>query len=93
MNKIINKNYRIAPVIWLVKDEESTKFHIHRDDYFGTVATILGLIAQTIEKKQPANRQLLIKILDNLKRDFMFLQKNYRIERAYNLKVKKKTKK
>lgn len=74
-----NKKYRINPVIWFVKDEETTKFHVHRDDYFGTIATILDLVKQSVDKDRPANRELIEKTLENLEKDLLFLQENYKI--------------
>jgi hypothetical protein len=49
--------------------------HIEADDYFGTLATILDLITQ--EKKKVEKGQN--KILQKLKNDLIYLQKNYKI--------------
>ena len=73
------KKYKITPLLWLVKDEASVKFHIKSDDYFGTMATILGLLKQQIKNSDVKNVAILKKTLDNLEKDLMFLQKNYRI--------------
>lgn len=53
--------------------QKSVKFHVESDDYFGTLATILGLLRQT------SNIGKGNKILKRLEKDLMFLQKNYRI--------------
>ncbi len=50
----------------------SLKFHIDNNDYFGSLATILSLLAQ---KAKDSDRKMLEKIVANL----MYLQKNYRI--------------
>lgn len=77
--KIKNRKYQITPVIWFVKDEKSVKFHVQNDDYFGTIATIMSLIEQKIEKADPENKMSLKKSLKNMGKDLMFLQKNYKI--------------
>ena len=54
--------------------KESIKFHIKNDDYFGTLATVLSLIRQTL-----VNSNEHINTLGNLVKDSMFLQKEYKI--------------
>ena len=54
--------------------EKSVKFHIENNDYFGTLATVLSLIKQTLEKNQKH-----IEILDSIEKDLMYLQANYKI--------------
>jgi hypothetical protein len=73
------KKYKITPLIWCVKDEASTKFHIKNNDYFGTIATVLSLIKQQIKKDDVKNAAALEKTLKNLETDLLFLQKNYQI--------------
>ena len=80
------KKYKIKALTWMVRDEDSVKFHVKSDDYFGTVATVLGLIRQEIEKGRPANRKALNETWKNLTDDLLFLQKNYQI----NPKIKNK---
>ena len=70
--------YHIKPVVWLVKDEASVEFHVQNDDYFGTMATLLDLIKQEIYKDKGQTEQVK-KTLDNMEKDFMWLQKNYKI--------------
>ena len=48
------------------------EFHIKSNDYFGTLATILSLIAQN-NKLPNAEQKSLNKIIN----DLMYLQKNY----------------
>lgn len=71
-------NYKIKPLVWLVKDEKSVKFHVKNDDYFGTIATLLGLIKQEISKSQNNSKKIKT-TFDNIEKDFMWLQKNYKI--------------
>ena len=54
--------------------KKSLEFHIKSDDYFGTLATVLSLIRQT-----PENIGKYIKTLDNLEKDLLYLQKEYKI--------------
>lgn len=53
---------------------KSIKFHIKSDDYFGTLATILSLISQSLE-----NNKQSIKVLNNIVKDLLYLQKEYKI--------------
>jgi hypothetical protein len=55
--------------------EKSVNFHIKSGDYFGTLATVLSLIRQSLGLKEKRNA----KILENLEKDLLFLQKRYRI--------------
>lgn len=60
------------------------QFHIKSDDYFGTLATVLSLMSEAIERII-AEEKKNIRLLNILKKDLLYLQNNYRI-------VKKKTK-
>lgn len=73
------KKYQIKPLVWLVKDEASVKFHVKSNDYFGTIATILNLLKQQIKKNDGQRASVLKKTLKNLEKDLLFLQKNYQI--------------
>ncbi len=54
--------------------------HIEQDDYFGTLATVLNLARQTLEKDMRGpKKNWHIKLLQSLEEDLMFLQENYRI--------------
>lgn len=72
------KKYQIKPLVWLVKDETSVKFHVASDDYFGTIATVLSLVRQEMKKGGP-RAAALKKTLDNVEKDLLFLQKHYQI--------------
>lgn len=58
--------------------KESLEFHIKSGDYFGTVATVLSLVEETMlkDKKHKAIFKRLIK-------DLMYLQKEYKIIKKY----------
>ena len=56
--------------------------HIERDNYFGTLATVLNMARQTLEKDMRGpKKNWHIKLLESLEEDLMFLQKNYKIEK------------
>jgi len=57
--------------------QKSLKFHIKSDDYFGTLATIISLVRQNVEKGEIT--KLNIKMLNNAEKDLMFLQGGYRV--------------
>ena len=82
------EKYKIKPLLWLVKDEASTKFHISQDDYFGTIATILSLLRQAAEKNPETINPDFYKAFENLEKDLVWLQKNYQIKP----RIKKKNK-
>jgi len=82
------KKYKITPLVWLVQDEASVKFHVASDDYCGTIATVLSLLEQQIKKDGVKNTVLLAKTIRNLKKDLLYLQKNYQIRpKAKNKKI------
>jgi len=75
----MSEKYSIKPLVWLVKDEASTRFHVEQDDYFGTIATIISLIRQKIEKNPAAYAPDFKAALLNLEHDLTWLQTNYQI--------------
>lgn len=54
--------------------QKSVKFHIESSDYFGTLATVLSLI-----KQSPGNIKEHERGLNNVIKDLMYLQKEYKI--------------
>lgn len=79
------EEYKIEPLVYLVEDAGSVKFHVKNDDYFGTIATVLSLIRQDITKNNRYDAAVLEKLLVNLEGDLNILQKNYQIKaRAKN---------
>ncbi len=73
------KKYEIKPLLWLVRDESSVKFHVASDDYFGTIATVLSLVKQQIKRSDSPKAATLRNTLKNIEIDLLFLQKNYQI--------------
>jgi len=56
--------------------------HIEQDDYFGTLATVLNMARQTLEKDMRGpKKNWHIKLLQSLEEDLMFLQENYKIDK------------
>ena len=56
--------------------------HIENDDYFGTLATVLNMARQTLEKDMRGpKKNWHIKLLQSLEKDLMYLQENYKIVR------------
>ncbi len=73
------ERYLIKPLVWLVKDEASVRFHVEQDDYFGTIATIISLIRQRIQENPAAYTPDFKDALLNLENDLAWLQANYQI--------------
>ena len=56
--------------------------HIINDDYFGTLATVLNMARQTLEKDMRGpKKNWHIKLLQSLEDDLAYLQKNYKIKK------------
>jgi hypothetical protein len=57
--------------------EQSLQFHIEADDYFGTLATVLDLLRQDLDRRgyKPHGRTL-----SRLRDDLVYLQRSHRIE-------------
>ncbi len=58
-------------------NEDRIKFHIEANDYFGTVATVLDLLAQ--DRGGPIRHA---ETPRRLRDDLLYLQRGYRIEKA-----------
>jgi hypothetical protein len=59
-------------------NEASLQFHIEKNDFFGTLATVLDLVSQDLRKKAHLNNtETLLRQRDRL----MYLQREYRIEK------------
>lgn len=86
------KKYEIKSLLWLIKDEVGTKFHVANDDYFGTMATVLSLLKQQLKKNGLKNYVALQETFSNLENDLLFLQKNYQINSRTQSKPKTKNK-
>lgn len=92
--KIINSNYKIKSSFFLLNDEESAKYHLLSNDYFGTIATIISLVSQKLKlnKLKKEEKDDIIKILENLENDLVFIQNNYRTETIKKLNNSKNEK-
>jgi len=56
--------------------EENLKFHIQKDDFFGTLATVLDLHRQIVEKN---GNIIQSEFLENVNENLLYLQKHYKI--------------
>ena len=76
------------PKYWSVNDKpkrgydrESLLFHISKNDYFGTLATVLGLMEE-IARNEKLSPEIYAWQLESLRRagsDLLYLQENYQI--------------
>jgi len=57
-------------------DKENLKFHIDKNDYFGTLATVLDLVRQNLN---PYTQKEERKILKDKVNELMHLQDKYKI--------------
>ena len=57
-------------------DIKGLKFHIESDDYFGTLATVLSLLKQSLSGKKTLEN---LKLLDSKVEELMYLQNSYKI--------------
>jgi hypothetical protein len=56
--------------------DASIQFHIENNDYFGTLATVIDLVCQDLQKNgQNRNAEILQRLRDNL----VYLQHSHRI--------------
>ena len=56
--------------------DASIQFHIEENDYFGTLATVIDLVSQDLQKNgQKRNAEILQRLRDNL----VYLQRSHRI--------------
>jgi hypothetical protein len=76
----MSKKYQIKNLVWFVKDEQSTKFHVAADDYFGTIATIISLMKQKLEKNPMECPPDFKDTFERLEKDLTWLQNNYQIK-------------
>jgi len=77
LNFILERFYPACGILRAMT-EESLQFHIEAKDYFGTLATVLDLVGQDLQKKgQHRNAETLLRQREGL----MQLQQGYRIEK------------
>jgi diphthamide synthase (EF-2-diphthine--ammonia ligase) len=73
------KKYNLKPLVWMVKDEDSVKFHVANSDYFGTIATVIKLLKSETDRQPHENQEVINQAFSNLEKDLMFLQEKYKI--------------
>ncbi len=56
--------------------KRSIEFHVQSDDYFGTIATVLGLLVDRPRNEEKAEKQL-----EDLRDELVYLQQQYKIRR------------
>lgn len=57
-------------------DNKSLEFHIRSDDYFGTLATILSLLKQSLSTEKTLKE---FNLFDRKINELIYLQNNYKI--------------
>ncbi len=73
------KNYQLKINNNFLSDIKGVKFHVISSDYFATLASVLTIILEKIENEDKMEKKLIIKILKNIIKDCLYLQKNYSI--------------
>jgi hypothetical protein len=58
-------------------NEDSLQFHIQQNDYFGTLATVLDLVRQDLDRRGYHPHAL---TLSRLRDNLVYLQRSHRIE-------------
>ncbi len=74
----MKRDYKINPIFYLIHDKKGVNFHVEKNDYFGTLATIMELMNQDEVFK---NKKELKIILRRLKKDLLYLQENFVIRK------------
>ncbi len=73
------KKYQLKINNYILSDIKGVKFHVKSCDYFATLASVLTIILEKIENDNKIEKKLIIKILKNIIKDCLYLQKNYSI--------------
>ena len=63
-------------------NEAGLKFHIEANDCFGTLATVVDLVAQSLRKQGTARE---IAALGRVRDQLLYLQQHYRFNRGVHL--------
>ena len=61
--------------------KQNVDFHIASDDYFGTLATIMGLMADSLSSNDAGAQKRCVKTLNELREDLKYSQEHYTIRR------------
>lgn len=67
--------------LFVSMNKERIEKHIEQSNYFGTLAAVLSLARQTLERGGMGRKNSHIKLLQSLEEDLMYLQDNYKIEK------------
>lgn len=78
--------YQLKPKLYLLNDQDGAARHILQDDYFGSIATILNLWRQQVEKNPETLGPDFYKTIIEIENDLIWLQQKYQIKP----KIKKK---
>jgi len=62
--------------------KQRLQFHIQANDYFGTIATVLDLLRQALEKR--TTRPQHVRLLARLTKQLLYLQQNFMIQERDN---------
>ncbi len=73
------KKYQLTINTWLLEDRASVNFHVKNADYFGTIASILTIVKDKLTDLSKKEQKLIIKVLENLITDCLYLQTAYSI--------------
>ena len=68
-------------------NEASLQFHIEKNDYFGTVATVLDLLRQDLARRRYHRHA---ETLTRLRDDLVYLQRSHRIEKSQTFGLRKR---
>jgi hypothetical protein len=69
--------FHLARLILKGMTERSLQFHIEKNDYFGTLATVLDLVRQDLDRRGYNPHA---GTLSRLRDDLIYLQRSHRIE-------------
>ena len=76
MNFILERFYLPRGILQSM-NEENLQFHIEANDYFGTLATVLDLLRQDLDRRGYKPHA---GTLSRLRDDLVYLQRSHRIE-------------
>ena len=68
---------------WIIRDGEEErlsrlKFHITEGDYFPFLATVIGMLGDTVARCEGAEEgSLQVEFVEGLKKDLLYLHENY----------------
>lgn len=82
----VYESYKINSVYWMVCDKinqddiDRLDFHAENNDYFSTLATLLGFVEEAmVDKNSDKSVDNELKLLQQIKKDLLYLNDNYQI--------------